>query len=590
MTSFDQNSGNNERSALGASLGVDLQAPINQIVGMAEILANTDLDGEQRTFVSMISRSARALSSTVSDMIDLSQLDEGRLETLLAPFDLSELLDELDIIFAAQAQEKSLSFKVDIQPDLPVQCMGDRKRLRQVLSYFLSQALKFTERGAIGFRVSGQPSEGHVALSFSIDSHSGSASSGDDTIITALIALMGGKVEKEVGPNKSITTKFELSLPVMAQYDQPLTNLEHLQGVRVLFLASDTDENKAIVQSLNKRGLDACLVADIAVANIFMQAADKISTHIDVVLSELALLQNYLKSASLDDALAIYAKSRMIQIASQSDLDNTDFAALDGYARCLIEPIDHDDVVVAISEALKLSQAEPELMITGPLSAEDSTDEAESPRMIIAPPSLAPSEDKLSAPFDDLDAGLMNFDAVSFEMDIKPRSQPIEPPAAMPEPESEPESAQAMDDGPQSEDATETPFVSHVDVLIAEDNEINQLVYSQILSKMDVTFQVVDSANVFLKEFEALHPRLVLLDISLPDANGFDVAHSLRNSGLSWGVNVPMIGVVTPGEGQDYEACIEAGMDDCLPKPISPNTLMEKIEYWLERSANQSVA
>lgn len=591
VTSFDQDSDHqnsalpdvsfgDQTSAVAAKadlkhcLSADLQSQINHIVSIADILANTALNAEQRTFVSMISRGSRALAARLSDLVDISQLDEGVLEITAEPFDLPELIDDIDLIFSAQARDKSLEFTTHIQDDLPHMLIGDGKRLRQILNGVLSQAIKNTERGSVALHVSADVTDSDDQLSIVIEnSASNEASTSDElNLAEAILQLMGGVMQVEDNDARGRVTTIALSMPVVEVVNNISHMTEHLQGVRILLLAGDSNRNKDLVANLNNWGLDACLVGDGAIASVFMQAAGKIRTGVDVLLAEQTLFQNYLADAAPDDVLATYAKSRVILFANADELAEVDFAALQNYAACLTEPLESESILVAIADALEDSRLVMETPQTTPVTVTEVTPQMaeENTRMHIVPPSLQPLDRDVEAPFDASDDEPMGFDVIQFEMDA----------AELPE----------VTSHVDIEVVPHATRSSQIDVLIVEDNEINQLVYAQILSKVDVAYQVVDSADAFLAEFYDLSPRLVLLDTSLPDMDGFTVAQNLRDSGHTWGINVPIIGVVAPGKGEDRDACIAARMDDCLAKPISPKTLLAKIEYWLDRSANQSVA
>jgi CheY-like chemotaxis protein len=125
------------------------------------------------------------------------------------------------------------------------------------------------------------------------------------------------------------------------------------------------------------------------------------------------------------------------------------------------------------------------------------------------------------------------------------------------------------------------------DILVAEDHEVNQLVFTQILSEANLSFKIVGNGELALQAFREAKPRIILMDVSMPKMNGLEATAAIRNLEAESGTRVPIIGVTAHALKGDRERCIEAGMDDYLSKPISPNALLEKVARW--SSANSAV-
>ncbi|MEO1746874.1 MAG: response regulator, partial [Pseudomonadota bacterium] len=123
-----------------------------------------------------------------------------------------------------------------------------------------------------------------------------------------------------------------------------------------------------------------------------------------------------------------------------------------------------------------------------------------------------------------------------------------------------------------------------IDVLIAEDNEVNQLVYGQIFAQLDYTYEIVDNGQKAVEAVENLNPAIVLMDVSMPVMNGLEATEKLRENGHA---SLPIIGVTAHALKGDKEKCLEAGMTDYLPKPISPDRLEAKISQWLPSTKSE---
>jgi CheY-like chemotaxis protein len=120
-----------------------------------------------------------------------------------------------------------------------------------------------------------------------------------------------------------------------------------------------------------------------------------------------------------------------------------------------------------------------------------------------------------------------------------------------------------------------------LDVLVAEDNEVNQMVFTQILGETSYGFEIVGNGRKALDAFGRLNPRMILMDVSMPEMNGHEATAAIRRLEEETGTHVPIVGVTAHALKGDRERCLEAGMDDYLSKPISPRALLEKVERWL---------
>ena len=122
-----------------------------------------------------------------------------------------------------------------------------------------------------------------------------------------------------------------------------------------------------------------------------------------------------------------------------------------------------------------------------------------------------------------------------------------------------------------------------LDILVAEDNEVNQLVFTQILADTPYSFEIVGNGRRAVEAFSEMKPRMILMDVSMPEMNGIEATAAIRGLEAGAASHVPIVGVTAHALKGDRERCLEAGMDDYLPKPISPKALLEKVEKWIAR-------
>ena len=123
-------------------------------------------------------------------------------------------------------------------------------------------------------------------------------------------------------------------------------------------------------------------------------------------------------------------------------------------------------------------------------------------------------------------------------------------------------------------------------ILVAEDNDVNQIVVEQILIDAGHSYTIVENGRLALEQFKAARPDLVLMDISMPEMNGLEATTAIREAEAAAGdgVHTPIIGLTAHALKGDKEMCLEAGMDDYMPKPISPDALQAKVAEWLAKT------
>jgi two-component system sensor histidine kinase BarA len=175
------------KSEFLARMSHEIRTPMNGIIGFIGLLGRTGLDGRQRDFVQTISRSAQALLRIVSDILDFSRLEAGRLVLDHEPFRLRDSVESAVVLWAPQADAKGLELVAMVYDDVPEYLVGDETRLIQILNNLLGNAVKFTEQGDIVLRVMLEDDdERHVTLAFSVsDTGPGIDEHGQQTLFTA---------------------------------------------------------------------------------------------------------------------------------------------------------------------------------------------------------------------------------------------------------------------------------------------------------------------------------------------------------------------------------------------------------------------
>ncbi len=127
-------------------------------------------------------------------------------------------------------------------------------------------------------------------------------------------------------------------------------------------------------------------------------------------------------------------------------------------------------------------------------------------------------------------------------------------------------------------------------ILVAEDNEINQIVIEETLLQAGHEFKIFDDGQKLIDEFQSQGADLILMDVSMPGMNGLDASRAIRKLEETIGGHVVIIAVTAHALNGDREMCLEAGMDDYISKPLAPNDLDRMIESWLKESASPAMS
>ncbi len=535
------------KSEFLANMSHEIRTPMNGVMGMAELLARTKLDAKQMMFTDVIVKSGTSLLTIINDILDFSKIDAGQMELDPASFNLSAAVEDVATLLSSPVADKNLEIAVRIDPSLPKMFVGDVGRLRQVITNITGNAVKFTDRGHVFVNVSGVVAETdddgqEYQLCFRVE----------DTGIGIPEEMRSKIFEKFSQGDESATRKHEgtgLGLAISA-------SLVKLMGGEI-GVESSPGDGSTFWFTIN---LPVCVdcseknTTPKSLAGVHVLIVDDNKVNRTILGEQMASWRcKYAVVSSGADALS------KLQDA-HAENNNFDLVILDYHMPKLYG----SDVVRLMKKDPALADI-PVIMLT----SVDQIGEGETFASLGVQGHLI--KPVRSQQLQETMAEVLQSHPAS----EKPGPLVDNPPSVAAEVSGE---SAGLDD-------SDRPELECLDVLVCEDNAVNQIVFTQILEAAGLRFKIAENGRIGLGHYKKHRPKLILMDISMPEINGHDATIAIRKMEAETDRHTPIIGVTAHALAGDFEKCLEVGMDDYLSKPVSPDMLMAKIDKWLTKKA-----
>ncbi len=513
------------KSEFLANMSHEIRTPMNAIIGMAHLIAETDLSERQRGFVERISHAAKSLLGIINNILDFSKIEAKKQELEVTQFVLQDVIIEVAALAEVRIAGRPIELIVDVDPDIPEILMGDPLRLSQIFTNLVNNATKFTEKGDITLKVELENiTEKNVRLAFSVkDTGIGmtpeqlgrlfnafTQADGSTTrkyggtglglvISKSLVELMGGKMQVESTSGVGSRFFFSISLPIAPNAGEPKWKSVHSFDGKNVLLVDDCANMRAVLRHILTKL--HCVVEEACSA---AEAFDLIQAHEEageapydyfLVDYKMGFETGFDFAKGIPEKMQIIPKILMHPLHFEES--EHEMALMLGYNSCLPKPPQISSVLTALQESIGLK--------------------------------------------------------LTYQQVAKKEKRKV--------------------------------YFKPAKILLVEDNLMNQELAVSLLNSVGLTTMIANNGKEALELLKPDSFDLVLMDLQMPVMDGLTATKEIRAKEEEYFKKVPILAMSARAFQKDKEECYDAGMNSYIVKPIDPTLLYEDLAKYLPIAA-----
>ncbi len=518
------------RSTFLANMSHEIRTPLNGVLGMAELLGNTQLTKKQTHLINIIRQSGESLLCLINDILDLSKIEAGKLELKNESCDLRSIIEEIADTFAERASSKGLELICIYPSNNHSFFICDKQRLTQILTNLVSNAIKFTDEGEVTLEVLINEDDDNAPIRFEVrdtgigipkqdldlifESFSQSqqtleqASKGTGlglTICKHLTKLMGGEMGVTSKLGEGSCFWFTVRLEKDKGKDIELFESEKrlLGGIKVLIIDDNQSNSQNLASQLKQWHIETVIVETAQDALRTLERAQEEGKPFSLAMLDHDMPDiSGLNLARLVKQNRTLGKLPLILMNSIHNLEETTVWTTAGIKSYLTKPIKHDDLYHALLTTLSISG-----------------------------------------------------------------------------------NKRSSENGNETKHAKNVQFQANI--LVVEDNPVNQELAHMVLKELGCSVHCVSNGQEALNllEEKAIPFDLVLMDCQMPVLDGYEATRKIRERSDKYN-QLPVIALTANAMEGDRQRCLDAGMNDYLSKPFSKRQLSETLKKWLPEKPN----